>query len=47
MSPQAHDARYLIVTSPRLAALIAELQSARDHASHPAIYRKYESMLLE
>ena len=44
---QAHDARYLIIMPPRLAALIAELQSARDHAAHPAIYRKYESTLLE
>ena len=44
---QAHDARYLIVMPPRLAALIAELQSARDHTTHAAIYRKYESTLLE
>ena len=44
---QAHDARYLIVMPPRLAALIAELQSARDHTTHAAIYRKYESELLE
>src|SRR5205809_1999836 len=27
---QAHDARYLIIMTPRLAALIAELQSAGD-----------------
>jgi quercetin dioxygenase-like cupin family protein len=44
---QALDARYLIVMPPRLAALIAELQSARDHASHAAIYRKHDSTLLE
>ena len=44
---QAHGARYLIVMPPRLAALIAELQSARDHTTHTAIYRKYESTLLE
>ena len=44
---QAHDARYLIVMPPRLAALIAELQSTRDYTTHAAIYRKYESTLLE
>jgi uncharacterized RmlC-like cupin family protein len=44
---QAVDARYLIVMPPRLAALIAELQAARDPAAHPAIYRKYESAVLE
>jgi len=44
---QAHDARYLIVMPPRLAALIAELQSARDDTTQAAIYRKYESTLLE
>jgi mannose-6-phosphate isomerase-like protein (cupin superfamily) len=43
---QALDARYLIIMTPRLAALIAELQSERDHASHAAIYRRYESELL-
>jgi mannose-6-phosphate isomerase-like protein (cupin superfamily) len=44
---QAADARYLIVLTPRLDALIRELQTTRDHAAHPAIYRKYESSLLE
>lgn len=44
---QAHNARYLIIMPPRLAALIAELQSARDPATHAAIYRKYDSALLE
>jgi quercetin dioxygenase-like cupin family protein len=44
---QAHDARYLLIMPPRLAALIAELQSARDSAGHAAIYQKYESTLLE
>jgi quercetin dioxygenase-like cupin family protein len=44
---QAHDARYLIVMTPRLAALIAELQAARDPAGHAAIYRNYESEVLE
>ncbi|HKC47449.1 MAG TPA: cupin domain-containing protein [Gemmatimonadales bacterium] len=43
----AQDARYLIVLTPRLDALIAELQSTPDRAAHPALYRKYESTLLE
>jgi mannose-6-phosphate isomerase-like protein (cupin superfamily) len=44
---QAHAARYLIIMTPRLAALIAELQAAREPVAHAAIYRKYESELLE
>jgi quercetin dioxygenase-like cupin family protein len=44
---EARDARYLIVMTPRLAALVAELQTAREPAGHAAIYRKYESALLE
>jgi len=44
---RAEAARYLVVLTPRLAALIAELQAARDGAGHAAIYRKYESELLE
>jgi mannose-6-phosphate isomerase-like protein (cupin superfamily) len=44
---QAHDARYLIIMSPRLAALIAELQSESNPPNVAAIYRKYESTLLE
>lgn len=43
----ATDARYLIVLTPRLAALIAELQGTADRGAHPAIYEKYESTLLE
>jgi len=43
----ATDARYLIVLTPRLDALIAELQSTRDPAAQAAIYSKYESTLLE
>ena len=35
----AVNARYLIVLTPRLAALIAELQQTADRASHPAVYR--------
>ncbi len=41
------DARYLIVLPPRLAALIAELQRAPAGTDYPAIYRRYESTLLE
>ena len=43
----ATDARYLIVLTPRLEALIAELQSTREPAAQPGIYAKYESSLLE
>ena len=44
---QAQDARYLIVLTPRLDALIRELQATPDRAAHAAVYRKYESTLLE
>lgn len=44
---EAVDARYLIILTPRLAALIKALQSERDRAQHPAIYRAHESELLE
>ncbi len=44
---QATDARYLIVLTPRLDALIQELQTAKDRAAHAAIYQKYQSTLLE
>jgi mannose-6-phosphate isomerase-like protein (cupin superfamily) len=43
----ATDARYLIILTPRLDALIAELQSNRDKAAQSGIYAKYESTLLE
>jgi len=43
----AVDARYLVVLTPRLAALIAELQGTGDRGAHAAIYRKYDSTLLE
>lgn len=38
--------RYLLILSPRLRALIAELQSSPAH-EHPAIYRRHASELLE
>jgi mannose-6-phosphate isomerase-like protein (cupin superfamily) len=44
---QAIDARYLIFLTPRIDALIKELQQTPDRATHPALYRKYESELLE
>src|SRR6266550_4038969 len=34
----AVDARYLIVLTPRLAALIAELQHTADRRAHAAVY---------
>jgi hypothetical protein len=43
----ATDARYLIVLTPRLEALIAELQSTRGPAAQSGIYARYESTLLE
>jgi uncharacterized cupin superfamily protein len=41
------DARYLIVLTPRLSALIAALQSDREPARQHEIYRRFESELLE
>ena len=40
-------ARYLIVLTPRLSALIAALQTERDASRHAAIYRLFDSELLE
>ena len=40
-------ARYLIVLTPRLKALIAALQSDRDPAHQHEIYRRFDSELLE
>ncbi len=40
-------ARYLIVLTPRLSALIAALQSDRDPAHQHEIYRRFDSELLE
>jgi mannose-6-phosphate isomerase-like protein (cupin superfamily) len=40
-------ARYLLILTPRLRDLIAELQSTRDHAAQVEIYRRYQSELLE
>jgi mannose-6-phosphate isomerase-like protein (cupin superfamily) len=44
---EALDARYLIVLTPRLDALIAELQQTADRSRHAAVYQKYESELLD
>jgi mannose-6-phosphate isomerase-like protein (cupin superfamily) len=44
---EALGARYLIVLTPRLAALIAELQHTADRSQHAAVYEKYDSELLE
>jgi quercetin dioxygenase-like cupin family protein len=40
-------ARYLIVLTPRLSALIAALQADRDPAHQRDIYRRFDSELLE
>jgi uncharacterized RmlC-like cupin family protein len=41
------DARYLIVLTPRLSALIAALHADRDPAHQHGIYRRFDSELLE
>src|SRR5215472_17545366 len=40
------DARYLIVLTPRLSALIESLQTDRDPAHQHEIYRRFDSELL-
>jgi quercetin dioxygenase-like cupin family protein len=40
-------ARYLIVLTPRLSALIAALQADRDPAHQHDIYQRFDSELLE
>ena len=40
-------ARYLIILTPRLSALIAALQADRDPAHQKEIYQRFESELLE
>ena len=40
-------ARYLIVLTPRIAALISALQADRDPAHQNDIYRRFDSELLE
>jgi mannose-6-phosphate isomerase-like protein (cupin superfamily) len=44
---RADQARYLIVLTPRLAALISELQATRDPNAHAAVYARHQSTLLE
>ena len=43
----AAGARYLIVLTPRIAALISALQADRDPARQHDIYRRFDSELLE
>lgn len=43
----AADARYLIILTPRLSALIKALQSDRDPSHQHEIYRRFDSELLE
>src|SRR5216117_1908992 len=40
---RADNARYLIVLTPRLAALIAELQATKDPTAHAAVYERHDS----
>jgi mannose-6-phosphate isomerase-like protein (cupin superfamily) len=44
---EAADARYLIILTPRLTDLIAELHRTPDQNAHGEIYRKYRSELLD
>jgi mannose-6-phosphate isomerase-like protein (cupin superfamily) len=44
---EAIGARYLIVLTPRVAALIEELQKTPDRSAHAAVYRKYASELID
>ncbi len=44
---EALDARYLVILTPRLVALIAELQQSPRTEDESTIYRKYESELFE
>jgi mannose-6-phosphate isomerase-like protein (cupin superfamily) len=44
---EAVNARYLIVLTPRLEALIAQLQRTPDARQHAAIFRAHDSELLE
>jgi quercetin dioxygenase-like cupin family protein len=41
------NARYLIVLTPRLSAMIAALQADRDPVHQPEIYRRFDSESLE
>src|ERR1700758_3690750 len=41
------DARYLIILTPRLSALIAALQADRDPTHQHEIYQRFDSELLE
>jgi mannose-6-phosphate isomerase-like protein (cupin superfamily) len=41
------EARYLVILTPRLRALIAELQAARDHSGDDEIFRRHSSEVLE
>jgi mannose-6-phosphate isomerase-like protein (cupin superfamily) len=43
----ADNARYLIILTPRLSALIQALHQARERTEYRAVYRRYASELLE
>jgi mannose-6-phosphate isomerase-like protein (cupin superfamily) len=44
---EAIDARYLIILTPRLDALIKALQSQKDQGRHASIYHAHQSEMLE
>jgi mannose-6-phosphate isomerase-like protein (cupin superfamily) len=41
------EARYLVILTPQLRALISELQSARDRSGDDEIFRRHNSEVLE
>lgn len=43
----AQDARYLIILTPRLSALIAALHADRDPTHQKEIYRRFDSEVVE
>ena len=43
----SHDARYLIILTPRLRALISALQANQVPANQAEVYQRFDSELLE
>ena len=46
-TPTVQAARYLIILTPRLSALVAALQADRDSTHQQEIYERFGSELLE
>lgn len=41
------DARYLLILTPRIDALIREIQKTRDRSGDAELYRRFESEVVE